>query len=95
MTDALLQMSALADAHVTQSPHFLDMTKLFLISVMSTAADIAETTSEGSAPWLYAEMEAAAKHGGLETIRNTTATKIRLKDCLFTETPPNWLEIYI
>lgn len=75
MTDAILKMSLLADTSVTQSPHFLDMAKVFLIGIMSTAADIAETTSEGAAPWLYAEIEAAAKQGGIENIRNTTATK--------------------
>jgi hypothetical protein len=75
MTDALLQMSRLAESAVTRNADFLGMTQIFLISIMSTAAEIAETVSEGSATWLYAEIETAAKHGGIDAIRKATTSK--------------------
>ena len=74
MTDALLQMTALTESGATQRSDFLAMTKLFLISIISTAASIAETTAQGSAPWLFAEIEAAAKHAGTEAIMDITST---------------------
>jgi hypothetical protein len=75
MTDALIQMGRLAESGVTKNADFLEMTQLFLINIMSTATEIAETVSEGGATWLYAEIETAAKHGGIDTIRKTTTSK--------------------
>ncbi|BCA93719.1 hypothetical protein TUM19329_00800 [Legionella antarctica] len=75
MTDALLQMSRLSESGVTRNADFLATTQLFLISIISTVAEIAETVSEGGATWVYAEIETAAKHGGIDTIRKTTTSK--------------------
>lgn len=41
---------------------------LFLIGLMSTAADLFDMDAPGSASMLYAEVEAAAKQGGLKAI---------------------------
>lgn len=74
MTNALLQMSVLAESD-TKNTDFLGAIKLFLISIISTAAGISETLVEGGATWLYSEIETAAKESNLEFIENKTTSK--------------------
>ena len=79
MTDALMQMSALAESGATENTDFLSSIKIFLLSIMSTAAGISETITEGAAPWLYSEIETAARNGGIDTIQK----KNRIKKSVF------------
>ena len=44
------------------------MASLFLIGLMSTAADISELMTPNSGTYLYSEIEAAAKNGGFRNI---------------------------
>lgn len=80
MTDALLKMSKLSESKSKTSPQYLEMTKMFLIGIMSTAADLAEVQSQGASHWLYAEMEAAARNRGLEGIVNAGGASYSLSD---------------
>lgn len=75
MTDALLQMRTLVESGAAESVDFLSSLKVFLIGVISTAAGIGETFTEGASSWLYAEIEAAAKNGGVDIIQKKTASK--------------------
>jgi len=52
MTDALLQMSALSESGATESTDFLSAIKVFLLGIISTAAGISETITEGGATWI-------------------------------------------
>lgn len=69
MTQALVEMKRLTDADLTQSADFLSLVNLFLLGVISTAADLASLNFPGAAPLIYAEVEAAAKNGGLHAIQ--------------------------
>jgi len=71
MADALFQMQRLTDDNLTKHDNFVPMVKLFLIGVISTAADLVEVTSPGLSSYLYAEIEAAAKQSGLRAIRDS------------------------
>ena len=75
MTDALLQMSALSESGATGSTDFLSSIKVFLLGIISTAAGISETITEGGATWIYSEIETAAKQGNLEFIQDKTTSK--------------------
>jgi len=80
MTDALLKMSKLSESNSKESSGYLEMTKMFLIGIMSTAADLAEVRSQGASHWLYAEMEASARHRGLEGIAKAGRPLYSLSD---------------
>jgi hypothetical protein len=69
MTNALLQLQKLVNRDLTQKHNFLDIVKWFLLGVISTAVDLAEINSPGATPLIYADIEAAAKLGGLRAIR--------------------------
>ncbi len=43
--------------------------KVFLLGVISTVVDLVEIENPGSAPFIYADVEAAAKAGGLRSIK--------------------------
>lgn len=70
MTQALLQMQTLVENDVTKESDFTSMASLFLIGLMSTAADISELMTPNSGTHLYSEVEAAAKNGGFRNIHN-------------------------
>ena len=70
MTRALIQMRTLVENDVTQEADFASMASLFLIGLMSTAADISEIMMPNSGAYLYSEVEAAAKKGGFRNIQN-------------------------
>ena len=69
MTQALLRLQALVNNDPTQQPDLLTTAKTFLLGVVSTSIDLIEISSPGSAPFLYADIEAAAKLGGLRAIK--------------------------
>lgn len=69
MTKALLDMQALVEHEATSKENFLKAVKLFLVGVISNAADIADVTLPGIATTIYADVEAAAKAGGLRAIQ--------------------------
>jgi hypothetical protein len=69
MTQALVQMWALVENGATQEADFIRVASVFLIGLMSTAADMSEIAVPGSSAYFYAEIEAAAKNGGLRWIK--------------------------
>lgn len=69
MADALLQLQKLVNDDIEQQHNLLSIVKVFLLRVISTAVDLVEVTSPGTAPILYADIEAAAKFGGLRAIK--------------------------
>lgn len=68
MTRSLIEMQTLVENNVVKEVDFVPMASLFLIGLMSTAADLAEVVTRGSAAYLYSEVEAAAKNGGLRSV---------------------------
>lgn len=70
MANALLQLRNLVNSDLSTKHDFLSIINTFLLGVISTAVDMAELSLPGSAPFIYADVEAAAKLGGLRAIRN-------------------------
>lgn len=69
MEKALLELHSLIKSD-PENPHdVLSITKLFLLGVVSTSIDLTEAVSPNSAPFLYADVEAAAKAGGIHAIK--------------------------
>jgi len=69
MADSLFQIKKLTDKDHEQKLDLLSMVKVFLLGVISTAVDLVEIESPGSAPFIYADVEAAARAGGLRSIK--------------------------
>jgi len=70
MLDALLQLQKLVNSDLSQKQDFMSIVKIFLLGVISTTTDLVEVSLPGSAPFIYADVEAAAKLGGLRAIKN-------------------------
>jgi hypothetical protein len=70
MTGALFHMQSLISSGATQQDDFVSMAKIFLLGLISTAADLAEAATLGASTYLYAEIEAAVKQGGLRAVRD-------------------------
>lgn len=68
MGNALLQLQQLVANDPSKNHDFLTVVKTFLLGTVSTAVDLVELHAPGSAPHLYADVEAAAKLGGLRAI---------------------------
>lgn len=68
MTNALLQLQKLVHSDLSQRHDFLSIVNTFLLGVVSTTVDLVEISLPGSAPFIYADVEAAAKLGGLHAI---------------------------
>lgn len=68
MADSLFQIKKLID-NDSDSNDLLTTVKVFLLGVISTAIDLVEIELPGSAPFIYADVEAAAKSGGLRSIK--------------------------
>jgi len=49
----------------------ISVVSIFLLGVISTAVDLVELEIPGSASLIYADVEAAAKHQGIEVIQNS------------------------
>lgn len=73
MTDALLQMQVLIASDENRREDYLSAINLFLTGVISTAADMAEVIFPGSSSYVYTEIEAASKEGGLRAVRDAQA----------------------
>ena len=69
MVNSLLQLKKLVDNESDGGIDLLSTINLFLLGVISTAVDLAQIELPGSAPLIYAEVEAAAKSGGLRSIK--------------------------
>lgn len=70
MANALFQLKKLVDSDMARKHDFLSIINIFLLGVISTAVDLVEINLPGSAPFIYADVEAAAKLGGLRAIKN-------------------------
>lgn len=69
MADSLFQIKKLLDNTRDHTCDLLSIVKVFLLGVVSTAVDLVEIEHPGIAPAIYAEVEAAAKVGGLRSIK--------------------------
>jgi len=69
MTDSLFQLKKPINDDTSKKYDLLSIVKVFLLGVVSTAADLVELEQPGSAPFIYADVEAAAKAGGLRSIK--------------------------
>lgn len=69
MTDALLELQRLVEFDRSEKHDLLEVVRLFLLGVISTAVDLVEIKASGSTLFLYADIEAAAKLGGLKAIQ--------------------------
>jgi hypothetical protein len=68
MNNALLQMHDLVGFEAKNQAELIPTISLFLLSVISTAADLVEVAVPGGGAYLYAEIEAGAKNGGIRSI---------------------------
>lgn len=68
MNQALIKLQALVSPDGKNQDELLLQVKLFLLSVMSTAADLVEVTIPGGSTYLYTEVEAGAKMRGMKSI---------------------------
>lgn len=70
ITDSLLKLRMFAANDLSQKKNYIFIIKSFLSGIISTTVDLAEVTSPGSAPLIYADVEAVAKFGGIRAIKN-------------------------
>lgn len=70
MIKSLLELEKLVTSDLSQRHDFLWVVNTFLLGVISTAVDLVEVTAPGSGPMLYADIEAAARLGGLRAIKD-------------------------
>lgn len=82
--NALFELRSLVDPELTQKTNFVPIVTLFLQSLISTAADLAEFSCPGAGAYLYSEIEANAKEGRLRAIEDITTQKESVSD-LFLE----------
>jgi hypothetical protein len=68
MLNALLELKKLVDNDLSHKHDFLTIVKTFLVAVVSSTVDLVEVSFPGSAPMIYADVEATAKLGGLRAI---------------------------
>lgn len=80
MTEALLKMNRLAQSTLGANTEYLDLTKMFIVGILSIAADLAEVQAKGASSWLYTEIEAAARQGGLRGIMKAGGEMYSLTD---------------
>jgi hypothetical protein len=80
MKNALLNMNKLAQSSSKANSDYLLLTKMFLIGIISNAAELAEVQSTGASHWLYAEIEAAARAGGLSGIIKAGGQQYSISD---------------
>ena len=68
MLNAFMKLQTLVDNDLSQKDNFLLIVQKFLLGIVSTVVDLVEVSLPGSAPLIYADVEAAAKLGGLRAI---------------------------
>lgn len=69
MADSLFQLKKLIDNDPDKKTDLISVTKLFLLSVISTAVDLVSIEAPEGVPYIYAEIEAIAKAQGLRNIK--------------------------
>jgi hypothetical protein len=69
MRSALFQLQKIIDEDLTQKHDFLSVAKIFLNGIVTSTADLVNNALPGSAQLIYADVEAAAKIGGIRAIR--------------------------
>ena len=74
ITNALMELQQLVTENSEQNLSLIDITKTFLIGVITTAIDLTEIKMPDTAPLLYADIEAAAKLGGLRAIKKVQSS---------------------
>lgn len=74
MTDALFELQKLVTENPEENIDIIGITKTFLIGVITTAIDLTELRVPGSTHFLYADIEAAAKAGGLRAIKKVQSS---------------------
>src|SRR5437762_10789812 len=79
MLNAMLELKKLVDYDLSQKHDFLSVINTFLLGVVSSAVDLVELNLPGSAPFIYADVEAAAKLGGLRSIKNMQSANGAIK----------------
>lgn len=79
MLTAMLQLKDLVNNDLSQKHDFLSIVNTFLLGVISAAVDLVELSLPGSAPFIYADVEAAAKLGGLRAIQNMQSANGAIK----------------
>lgn len=73
MIKAILEMKTLVDNDLTQRADFVYAVNLLLQGLIATAADLAEVYQPGAGAYLYSEIEAGVKSGGLHAIEKIIA----------------------
>lgn len=68
--NALSQFNKIIESEKGQEEDFLSWVNTFLVGIISKTVDLAEIHSRGKKPFIYAEIEAAARLGGLHAIQN-------------------------
>ena len=68
MNNALFEMRDLVVRDGKNQAELVSTINLFLMTIISTTADLVEVNLPGSGAYLYAEIEAGAKIGGIRTI---------------------------
>jgi len=69
MADSLFQLKKLVDNDPSQKVDLISVVKLFLLGVISTSVDLVSINVPEGVPYIYAEIEAIAKAGGLRNIK--------------------------
>lgn len=69
MADSLFQLKRLVDNDPSQKVDLISVVKLFLLGVISTSVDLVSINVPEGVPYIYAEIEAIAKAGGLRNIK--------------------------
>ena len=73
MIKSLLELETLVTSDLSQRHDFSSVVNTFLLGVISTAVDLVEVKAPGSSHLMYADIEAAAKLGGLRAIKDWQA----------------------
>lgn len=68
--EALINVGKIVEAGSGNHADLLQAINLFLLAVVSTAADMMEVVIPGGGAWVFADVEAGAKQGGLRSISN-------------------------
>lgn len=69
--NTLMELKQLTDKDLSAQDNYMTIVSTFLSGVVSTAVDMVELTHPNSSPFLYADIEASAKAGGIRAISKT------------------------
>jgi hypothetical protein len=68
MSNSLFELKEAIVDDLDNNHDLISIVQVFLLGVMSTSVDLVEINHTGSAPIIYADVEAAAKEGGMRSI---------------------------